>query len=448
MGNLSEMKGKGVQERENLSLNEKGHLSMRGQDLVDLADRFGTPLYVVDAERIRENYRRFRNAFSSYSRVLVAYAYKANPNLAICSILKEEGAGAEVVSGGELYIALKVGVPPENIVFDGVSKGENELRMAIDKEIGAINVESLQELEKIEKIASELGKKANIGVRLNPDVPVRTHPHDITGAKSSKFGMDFKTALKAYGVAKGLKHVEIKGVHIHIGSQITQIEPFKRAVLKLFDLISVLKRMDICLEYIDFGGGLGIKYSGPKEDYIMKYASCLLKLASSKIRELELGKPRLIFEPGRYIVADSSILLTRVNYVKEVYGRKWVLVDAGMNDFVRPAMYGAVHELISVNKRGRGERYDIGGTVCESSDVFRRNVKLPKMEPGDLLAILDVGAYGICMSSQYNSRPRPAMILIDGSRVSLIRERETYNDLLSKDSYHSLFNKASIDRLF
>jgi len=420
--------------RDNFSMNERGHLCMREHDLVDLADRFGTPLYVVDAQRIRENYRRFKKAFSSYPRVLIAYAYKANSNLAVCSILKKEGAGADVVSGGELFIALSIGVDPENIVFDGVSKSEDELRMAIENGIGAINVESLQELRKIESIASELGRIANIGIRLNPDVPAETHPHDVTGVKSSKFGLDFENALKAYEIAKGMEHIEIKGIHIHIGSQITQVNSFKRAVSKLFDFASKLREKGIKLDYLDFGGGVGIPYTGSRKDHIEEYADALLEITRSKIEELNLGEPKLIFEPGRYIVADSSILLTRVNYVKEIFGKKWVLVDAGMNDFIRPAMYGAVHEIVSVNKPEGGEkRYDVGGPVCESSDVFGRGVKLPEMEVGDLLAILDVGAYGICMSSQYNSRPRPAMVLVDGSKVSVVRERETYEDLISKD---------------
>ncbi|RLG41389.1 MAG: diaminopimelate decarboxylase [Thermoproteota archaeon] len=418
--------------RENLWVNERGHLCIRGHDLVELAERFGTPLYVIDAQRIRENYRRFRDAFNSYPRVLIAYAYKANPNLAVCSILKEEGAGAEVVSGGELYIALKVGVNPEKIVFDGVSKGEDELKMAIEGEIGAINVESLEELRKIERIASKLGKKARIGVRLNPDVPVRTHPHDVTGAKYSKFGLDFESALKAYEMAMKMEHIEVKGIHIHIGSQITQVDSFRSAALRLFDLVSKLKEMGVMLEYLDFGGGLGITYGGRK-DYLKEYARTLLELTRTKIGELDLGEPKLIFEPGRYIVADSSVLLTRVNYVKEIFGRKWVLVDAGMNDFMRPAMYGAAHQIVPVNKPEGEERYNVGGPICESSDVFGRDVRLPEMEAGDLLAIFDVGAYGICMSSQYNSRPRPAMILIDEAKVSVVRERETYEDLISKD---------------
>ncbi|RLG40604.1 MAG: diaminopimelate decarboxylase [Thermoproteota archaeon] len=420
----------GRQVEGNLWINEGGHLCIRGHDLVELAEKFGTPLYVVDAQRIRENYRRFRDAFSSYPRVLIAYAYKANPNLAVCSILKDEGAGAEVVSGGELYIALKVGVDPEKIVFDGVSKGEEELRMAIEEEIGAINVESLEELRKIEKIASRLGKKARIGVRLNPDVPVRTHPHDVTGARHSKFGLDFKSALKAYEMAMKMRNIEVKGVHIHIGSQITQVDSFKSAALKLFDLASRLRGMGITLEYLDLGGGLGVTQG---KDHLKEYADALLKVIREKAEELDLGEPKLIFEPGRYIVADSSVLLTRVNYVKEIFGRKWVLVDAGMNDFIRPAMYGATHKIVPVNKPQGEERYDVGGPICESSDVFGRDVRLPKMEAGDLLAILDVGAYGICMSSQYNSRPRPAMVLVDGDKVSVVRERETYEDLISKD---------------
>ncbi len=429
------MVGTGLYDRENLDVNEYGHLCMRDHDLVDLANRFGTPLYVVDAQRIRENFRRFREAFESYPRVLIAYAYKANSSLAICSILKKEGAGAEVVSGGELLIALKIRVDPENIVFDGVSKGEAELRMAIQKEVGAINIESLEELEKIEEIASDLGKRAKIGVRLNPGVSVKTHSHDITGARSSKFGLDYEGAFKAYKKAKEMDNVEVKGIHMHIGSQITELVSFREATLRLFNFISKLKEMGIFLDYIDLGGGLGIAYESSKVDYLKEYSTTLLDVTKEKIEELELGEPRLIFEPGRYLVADSSVLLTRVNYVKEIFGRKWALVDAGMNDFIRPAFYGAYHEIVAANKASqpKSRRYDVGGPICESSDVFGRDVKLPEINQGDLLAILDVGAYGMSMANQYNMRPRPLMILLDGFRVGMIRERENYEDLISKE---------------
>ncbi len=421
--------------RENLSISENGHLCMGEHDLVDLADRFGTPLYVVDAQRIREKYRRFREAFSFYPRVLIAYAYKANSNLAVCSILKKEGAGADVVSGGELFIALSIGVDPEKIVFDGVSKSEAELNMAIENEIGAINVESLQELRKIESIAARLSRKARIGIRLNPDVPVETHPHDVTGVKSSKFGLDFEEALKTYKEAIKMKHVDVKGIHMHIGSQITEVAPFKNAVLRLFELVSKLKEMKVILDYIDLGGGLGIFYKDSKKDCIKEYASTLLNVLKRRIDELELGEPKLVFEPGRYLVADSSILLTRVNYVKKIFGRRWALVDAGMNDFMRPAFYGAYHEIVAANKASqpRSKRYDVGGPICESSDVFRREVELPEISQGDLLAILDVGAYGISMSNQYNMRPRPPMVLLDGLKVGIIRKGEKYEDLVSND---------------
>jgi len=424
-----------VYNRENLDVNEDGHLCIGGHDLVDLADRFGTPLYVVDAQRIRENFRRFKKAFESYPKLLIAYAYKANPTLAICSILREEGAGAEVVSGGELYIALTIGVAPSKIVFDGVSKGENELKMAIENEIWAINVESLEELRKIDEIASELGKKARIGVRINPDVPTKTHPYNVTGARSSKFGLDHESAIKAYKLAKEMENIEIAGIHMHIGSQITETNPLRVAALKLFDLISELKDMDIVLDYIDLGGGLGIPYKGPKRDYLKEYARNLLQVIKGEIRELDLDEPKLVLEPGRYLVADSSLLLTKVNYTKRIFGMDWALVDAGMNDFMRLALYDAYHEIVAVNKaiKPKSIRYNIGGPVCESSDVFRYGVELPEISQGDLLAILDVGAYGICMSNQYNSRPRPAMVLLDGSKVALIRERESYEDLISKD---------------
>ncbi len=408
---------------------------MRGHDLVDLAESFGTPLYVVDAKRIRENFRRFKKAFESYQNLLITYAYKANPNLAICSILKKEGAGAEVVSGGELYIALSIGVDQSKIVFDGVSKSELELKLAIENEIGAINVESLEELRKIEEIASKIGKKANIGVRINPNVPVKAHPYDVTGMRSSKFGLDFETALKAYEMAKEMEHINIRGIHMHIGSQIMEISPLKTASLRLFEFIAKLKEVGINLEYIDLGGGLGISYGCRRKDYLEEYSRVLLGVVKEKVEELDLGEPKLLLEPGRYLVADSSLLITRVNYTKRIFGKSWVLVDAGMNDFIRPALYGALHEIIAVNKasRRRTVRYNVAGPICESSDVFRYEVELPEMKQGDLLAILDVGAYGICMSNQYNARPRPAMVLIDGSRVALIRERESYEDIISKD---------------
>jgi len=424
--------------RRHLNVNSDGHLTVGGINTIELAERFATPLYVVDAERIREKYRQFYDALSSaYPKILVCYAYKANSNMAICKILERMGAGAEVVSGGELYISSLVGVKPEKIVFNGVSKSFDELEMAVNLKVGLINIESILELHHLNNVSSEIGEKASVGIRVNLDVSALTHPYVSTGLYVNKFGLDLDEALKAYKIASQLDSLTVKGVHAHIGSQITSPEPFKEEVTKLFDFVGLLKdRLGLDIECVDLGGGLGIGYDEMSKAMTpLDYASTIMPIIHDKIRQFNLSKPTLIFEPGRCLVADSCLLLSRVNYVKKIREISWVLIDAGMNDLIRPALYEAYHRLIVANKVSSKpvEKYSIGGPVCESADVVGKDMVLPEVESGDVIAILDAGAYGLSMSSQYNSRPRAAVVLIDNGIVDVVRRRESYADLVSHD---------------
>ena len=407
---------------------------MISKNLSELAERFETPLYVYDEEKIRKNYREFYQAFKSQYReygVKILYAYKANSSLAICHILRQEGAGADVISGGELHTALRVGVKPSDIIFTSSAKTPTELKFAVDKGV-IINIDSLDELKTLNKILKEEKKTAKISFRINPSINPKTHPKISTGLKESKFGIHIANnlAFDAYKLATKLS-VEIVGVHTHIGSQITETKPFEDSAKKIMDFVLKLKRdLDLELKFIDLGGGLGIPYHGEE---IIRPAD-LSSAITPIIREgnEKLGyEPELWLEPGRYLVGPAGILLTRVQSVKKTPYKKFVNVDAGFNTLLRPAMYDAYHRVTVVNKMNQEstETYDIAGNVCESGDILARDRKLPLIEINDLIAFLDVGAYGFSMTSQYNSRPIPAEILIRKESVEIIRKRGTYLDL-------------------
>jgi diaminopimelate decarboxylase len=429
--------------KDHFNMNRAGHLVIGGCDAVELVEQFGSPLYVMDERRIRDNYRRFSGAFSKLWRnVMVCYAYKANSNLAICKILQEEGAGAEVSSGFELQNAICVGVPGERTVFNGNHKSPQELGLAISNGT-LINVDSVQELHAVHRISSRLRRRARVGLRVNPDVKTPTHPYIATGLRESKFGLDVASgqALKAYRMASRMKNVQVVGIHSHIGSQILDTAPFEEEARKLMELVAQVKRIGIGIQFVDFGGGLGVPYR-PWERALSpdKLASKMVPIIERMVEERELERPTLVFEPGRYIVADAGVLLTTVGYVKQRPGMpEWVAADAGMNALIRPALYDAYHHIEVANKmRARNTKIvNVAGPLCESGDFLGKKRKLPAIEQGDLLAVFDVGAYGLAMSSQHTAKPRPAMVLVNDGKAELIRLRETYDDLTRLDKLPS-----------
>lgn len=409
---------------------------MDSKVLSKLAGKYGTPLYVYDGVLIREKYRRFHSAFKrSYpeGKVKVLYAYKANTNLAVCHLLRRAGAGADVVSGGELETAVEtVGLRPDDVVYTSNSKTPRELEKALNFGV-TINLDSLSELETLSRIALRMKKTARVSFRINPAVNPKTHPKIATGLRESKFGLHIEKdiAFKAYAKSLMCSNINVVGVHSHIGSQITETSGFKDAAGKIMSFALKLKEeLSLELEFIDFGGGLGIPYHGEKIIQPKDLASAIMPAIRKGVRKLEYI-PELWFEPGRYLVADSGILLARVNSIKETPYKKFANLDAGFNTLVRPAMYGSYHRIriVGREKTKATETYDIAGNVCETGDVFAKDRKMPKLRENDLIAILDAGAYGFSMASQYNSQPLPMEVLVRGKRVDVIRERSVLQDL-------------------
>ncbi|HON56695.1 MAG TPA: diaminopimelate decarboxylase, partial [bacterium] len=359
---------------------------------------------------------------------LLCFSIKTCSNINIIKILKEQGAGCDIVSGGELYRALKAKVAPEKIVYAGVGKTAEEIEYALKSKILMFNCESIPEIELINKIAGKLKTTARIAIRVNPDVDAHTHSKITTGKKENKFGISIDIVADLYkNIKKKMKNIEIYGVHCHIGSQITEISPFEKALDKVLNLIDELEKCGISIKTLNLGGGLGIQYMPDKKPIdIKKYG----QMVSSKLQNRKL---KLILEPGRYIAGNSGVLLTKVIYVKETTVKKFAITDAAMNDLIRPTLYEAYHHIIPLKKSNKKEKYDIVGPVCESGDYFAKDRELPKVQSGDYLAILSAGAYGFSMSSNYNSRPRAAEILVDGNKSILIRKRETYQDLVKPE---------------
>jgi diaminopimelate decarboxylase len=426
--------------KSHFGIDGQGNLTIGGMSAVDLAEKFGTPLYVVDEQRVRDNYRRFYKAFSErWPSVMVCYAYKANSNTAICKILHGEGAGAEVSSGNELQIANRIGVPGQRTVFNGNNKSAAELEMAISNDV-LINVDSIQELLAVDRISSELNRRARIGFRVNPDVEAPTHPYIATGLRESKFGLDVESgqAIEAYSMASEMENVDVVGIHCHIGSQILETGPFEEEAEKLMNFVGELKSdFSTNIKFIDFGGGLGIPYR-PEEKELgpERLASSIVPIIEAAAKKYRLSGPTLIFEPGRYLLADASVLLVSVGYSKERKGMPgWVAVDAGMNALIRPALYGAYHHIEVANKMlaDHTELVNVAGPLCESGDFLGKERKLPKVEQGDLIAVFDVGAYGLAMSNQHTAQPRPAMVLVNSGSAEVVRQRESFEDLTRLD---------------
>jgi len=407
---------------------EGGHLTIDGVDVVDLAEEFGTPLYVTSEARLRANARAYREAFPE---ALIYFAVKANGNLALLRILAEEGLGADVFSAGELSLVRMAGIPGEKVLFNGNSKRAEELKMALEAGV-RISADSLDELLALAEVAKEMGEEAEVAFRVNPDVSAKTHPKIATGLKTSKFGIPWQDLVEVYETAMGLEGVNPVGLHCHIGSQILDTAPFVEAAARMMELAGRIVEVGGKIEMMDFGGGLGIPYtpetSAPTP---WELASGIKPVFEEGCRRLGIS-PRMILEPGRSIVADSTIFLTRVNVVKRAHVN-FVGVDAGFNLLARPMLYDAYHHVVVANKAdGRAEeRYTVVGPICESGDVLAKDRNLPRIERGDLIAMLDAGAYGFSMASVYNGQPRCPEVLVGGGRAELIRRGEDQSVLLS-----------------
>jgi diaminopimelate decarboxylase len=391
----------------------------------ELARRFGTPLYVYDTQWIRERVTAFQEAFGEVDHLL-AYSVKANGNLAVLRVLAGLGCGADITSGGELFRALTAGIAPEQIVFAGVGKSREEIVMALDHGILAFNVESAAELERIESVAREMDVQARFGIRVNPDVLATTpHHYTATGHAATKFGVPWLETPALYAWAVGRPHLDPIGIDVHIGSQILEVEPYVRAVDRVLELAGDLRSAGVALQYLDIGGGFGISYDErPGLD--------IQALAGRIVPRTRQAGLRLVLEPGRSLVGEAGVLLTRVQYVKRAEGKTFVIVDGGMSELIRPSHYGGFHGIeVAGPTEGRPvQPVDVVGPICETGDFLALDRPMPVPEQGDLLAVRTSGAYGFAMASNYNGRPRPPEVIVDGADVQLARRRETYEDLI------------------
>jgi diaminopimelate decarboxylase len=399
----------------------EGILHAEELPLDDIARRFGTPCYVYSRAAIESAYGEFASALRG-RQSLICYSVKANSNLAVLALLARLGAGFDIVSGGELVRVLAAGGDPGKTLFSGVGKSEPEIKLALEKRVRCINVESEHELARIERVARRLGRRAPIALRVNPDIDPRTHPYISTGLRENKFGVAHGDAEQLYQRAAALKSIEVVGIGCHIGSLLTEAGPFIAAAERLAVLVERLEKLGIQLKHIDVGGGIGIRYRDETPEPVSAFVGGTLSALGAR-------PETVVFDPGRSIVGNAGVLLTRVEYVKPGF----LVVDAAMNDLIRPALYGAWHDVRPVRESAPGETvYDIVGPVCESADFLAKGRRLAAME-GDLLAVLSAGAYGMSMSSNYNSRPRAAEVLVDRSTAHLVRRRESVDELIAHD---------------
>jgi diaminopimelate decarboxylase len=393
--------------------------------LGDIAKRFGTPCYVYSRAALTDSYRQFADAFKGREH-LICYAMKANSNLAIVNLFARLGAGFDIVSGGELQRVLAAGGAANKVVFSGVGKSEAEMRLALDAGILCFNVESSSELDRLNEVAGSMGKIAPISLRVNPDVDAKTHPYISTGLKQNKFGVAYTEALALYRKAADLPHLRIMGMDCHIGSQLTETSPFIAAAEKVLALADQLAASGIVLEHLDLGGGLGIRYDDEIPPSIAEYAKSLLGALKGRTE-------KIIVEPGRVLVGNAGVLLTRIEYLKHGEEKNFAIVDAAMNDLMRPALYDAYHAILPVQKRtSSAQEYEVVGPICETGD-FIGHAREMAVDKGDALAVMSAGAYGMSMSSNYNTRPRAAEVMVDGAEVHLIRERETVRQLYASE---------------
>ena len=389
----------------------------------------GTPCYIYSHRLLVEGYRALDRAFAGLPH-LICYAMKANANLAVLRVFIDEGAGLDIVSGGELFRALRAGADPRRILFAGVGKNAAEIEAALQADILLFNVESSQELAAIQAVAARLGRRARVALRVNPDVDPKTHPYISTGLRQSKFGVPIQEAAGLYRGMRSLSHIDPVGVHAHIGSQITQVAPFQESLSKLVPLVEQLRQDGFDIQYLDIGGGLGIRYKDEGPPPPAEYADTLRPLLGA----LDCT---VLMEPGRLLVGNAGILATRVLYAKTNQAKNFLVVDGAMNDLIRPSLYSAYHAIVPVVQHANGQpevTLDVVGPICESGDFLARDRSLPACQPGDLLAVLSAGAYGFAMASNYNARPRVPEVMVRGGRFVVVRARETYEDLIRGES--------------
>jgi diaminopimelate decarboxylase len=402
-----------------------------------IAREVGTPAYVYSLATLRRHYSVFDQAFAKVPHI-VCFSVKANSNLALLHAFAKQGSGFDIVSGGELFRALKVGADPRRIVFSGVGKKKQEIEYALNSGILMFNVESEEELTALNEIAGGVGKKAPISLRVNPDVDPQTHPYISTGMKKAKFGVDIKRSIEMYKRAMSLKHLEVVGVDCHIGSQLTSLTPFVDALAKVREyldgvLLGEMRKEGAQIRYLDLGGGLGINYNDEDPPLPADYAKAIIK-------GLEGLDVTLILEPGRVIVGNAGILLTEVQYIKETDTKKFVIVDGGMNDLIRPALYGSYQAIRPVlETKSEIINADVVGPICESGDFFAKDRDIARPKRGDLLAVMSAGAYGFTMASNYNSHPKPPEVLVDGDQFHIIRKRESFDDLINGEVIPAAF---------
>lgn len=398
-------------------------LHCEGIPIREIAQKVGTPFYLYSYQTLVRHFTVFSNAFAGIPH-LVCYSAKASSNLALLRLFVSLGGGVDVVSGGELYRALKGGADPRKIVFSGVGKREDEIEYGLKTGILMFNVESSQELQTINEVAGRIKKKAPIAIRVNPDIDPKTHPYITTGLKKNKFGIDILRAPMAYRLASQLPNLEVIGIDCHLGSQLVEVEPIVEALRKLKRLVEDLRKEGLKIRYLDLGGGLGITYEDEEPPHPVEYASNILE-------EIRGFGCTLILEPGRVIVGNAGILVSKVLYLKENEEKRFVIIDAAMNDLVRPSYYGSYHQILPVKEEDRDEIVaDVVGPVCESADFLAKDRKIPRVNPGELIAIMSAGAYGFSMSTNYNSRPRVAEVLVRDDQMFIVRQRENYEDLI------------------
>lgn len=409
---------------------QKDELYAEDVPIKAIASQVGTPVYIYSYKTLERHFTIYDSVFGDLDH-LTCFAIKANSNLAILRLLGQLGAGADIVSGGELYRALAAGIAPEKIVYAGVGKTRAEMEYALQSGILMFNAESWPELELLNEVAGRLGKIAPVALRINPDISVETHPYITTGLKKEKFGLDYQQAKEDYKRAALLDHLKLVGIHVHIGSQITQVSPFVDSLQKIGELLKKLREEKIHLQYLDIGGGLGITY----KDEIPPSPHEFWKSIAPIIQGLGV---KVISEPGRLIVGNAGILVGKVLYVKKKDDKNFVIVDAAMNDLIRPSLYKAYHKIIPVQPEDRPDMVaDIVGPICESGDFLARERTMPELYPGELIATMSAGAYGFSMSSNYNSRPRAAEVLVKDDHFWVVRARETYEDLINKENIPS-----------
>jgi len=392
-------------------------------DYKALADKYGTPLYMYDFDYIENRYTTLKEAFAG-KKSLINYAVKANSNLSVIAHLAKLGAGADCVSIGEVMRALEAGIPNYKIIFSGVGKRDDEILAALQKDILMLNLESEAEMKRVEMIAKELGKEARISIRVNPNIDPQTHPYISTGLHENKFGVEIDMAKRMYIYANKSEYLNPVGIHFHIGSQLTNIDPIRESAQIVADLVRSLKAIKIDLKFFDVGGGIGVVY----DDEITISAAAYTQAIFEATKGLDMT---LLCEPGRYMVANAGAFFTRVLYEKNNDGKRFVIVDGAMNDLIRPSLYNAYHKIEAVKVEGEKTPADVVGPVCESGDFFGKNVPLPPLGHNDLIAVHSAGAYGFTMASNYNTRPKPAEVALQKGKDRLIRRRETYEDQIA-----------------